>query len=240
MTTTAQPALRPTLRATVAAHLLPGLLLLAVWAVGGPLLETAGAPPVLGLLLAVPIVLLPCALLGASLARDAAEPGTPLLRFAGLHRLTARDLLTRVLPLGLASAVLPGAAAPLEPWSRGLLADRLPEWWDLGLPAGAGPLPVAVWIVCAVLLGPAVEELWFRGVLQPRLPGGRSARVVTGAVLFTVYHLWQPWAWPTVVLTALPLAVLRETRAGTTGAVLAHVAVNALVLPLVLSGWLHR
>jgi membrane protease YdiL (CAAX protease family) len=51
------------------------------------------------------------------------------------------------------------------------------------------------------LLAPWVEELFFRGLLLPRMRGvcGRADFVVNGAI-FTAYHLHQPWSMPATLL----------------------------------------
>ena len=55
-----------------------------------------------------------------------------------------------------------------------------------------------------VFLSPVVEELFFRGLLLPRMRKacGRLDWVVNGTI-FTAYHLHEPWVMPTTLLTAL-------------------------------------
>jgi membrane protease YdiL (CAAX protease family) len=55
-----------------------------------------------------------------------------------------------------------------------------------------------------VLLSPIVEELFFRGLLLPRMRKvcGRFDWVVNGTI-FTAYHLHEPWAMPTTLLTGI-------------------------------------
>ena len=52
-------------------------------------------------------------------------------------------------------------------------------------------------LVLVVLLSPIVEELFFRGLLLPRMRGvfGRRDWVANG-VLFAVHHMQQPWSIP--------------------------------------------
>jgi CAAX protease family protein len=63
------------------------------------------------------------------------------------------------------------------------------------------------WFALAVLvalLAPIVEELFFRGLLLPRMRAvfGRGDWVVNGA-MFTAYHLHEPWVMPTTLLTGV-------------------------------------
>ena len=57
-------------------------------------------------------------------------------------------------------------------------------------------------MVC--LLAPIAEELFFRGLLLPRMRAvfGRGDWVANGAI-FTAYHLHEPWVMPTTLLTGV-------------------------------------
>jgi CAAX protease family protein len=59
-------------------------------------------------------------------------------------------------------------------------------------------------VVLVALLAPIVEELFFRGLLLPRMRAvfGRGDWVVNGA-MFTAYHLHEPWVMPTTLLTGI-------------------------------------
>jgi membrane protease YdiL (CAAX protease family) len=54
------------------------------------------------------------------------------------------------------------------------------------------------------LLAPVAEELFFRGLLLPRMRAvfGRGDWVANGA-MFTAYHLHEPWVMPTTLLTGV-------------------------------------
>lgn len=56
-------------------------------------------------------------------------------------------------------------------------------------------------VVMVALLAPLVEELFFRGLLLPRMRAvcGRADWVANGAI-FTAYHLHQPWSMPATLL----------------------------------------
>jgi membrane protease YdiL (CAAX protease family) len=58
--------------------------------------------------------------------------------------------------------------------------------------------------VLIVFLAPVVEELFFRGLLLPRMQKvcGRFDWIVNGTI-FTAYHLHEPWVMPTTVLTGI-------------------------------------
>ncbi|MFB9375439.1 lysostaphin resistance A-like protein [Kineococcus gynurae] len=245
---------RPTtgLSVVLGHHLVAGLAVLLPWLLLLTALPRAGGPPVAFLLLVVGLVLPVVA--------------TLLLR----HRLRVEGLLTRRGPtptdrarirarlglvrpargqglrLGLtallAGMVLPVVGLPVEDVLRRL--GWFSAWPSAGVPATGGTEHRAsllvLWVLVAVLLGPVVEEVLFRGLLQPLLPGGLWGRVVGGSALFAAYHLWQPAAWVTVWAATLPLAWLRERTGSTWPSVGVHVTVNALALGLLLVGGLDR
>jgi membrane protease YdiL (CAAX protease family) len=142
--------------------------------------------------------------------------------------------------------VLPGAGVAIEPWLSTTLLGWLPGWYGAGLDGLATwSTPVQVvtlvlWFVLAVVLGPVAEELYFRGRLLPRLPGGDAVAAMAGAGLFGVYHFWQPQAVVTVVLFALPLTVVVRRRGDVTLSVLVHCGVNLLAFAALLAGVLQR
>jgi uncharacterized protein len=87
------------------------------------------------------------------------------------------------------------------------------------------------------------EELLFRGVLLPRMAGvfGKGDWLMNG-ILYGLYHLHQPWGWPSYVLDwslffALPSRFFRSTWFG----IVAHsgqtVYFTVLILGLVLRWW---
>ncbi|WP_102125266.1 CPBP family intramembrane glutamic endopeptidase [Deinococcus planocerae] len=220
---TDRPA-RTRLSTTVLLHLLPGWVAGAIYLPLGAALHRAGLPPVWGLLLVTVAVLLPLEL--ALLWRAGALPS--LRR----PRADARLLGAAGLTL-LASAVLPGLAVPLEGVTRPLL-PLLPGWvldpaqGLAALPESLRALTLAAWLVVFGFAGPTVEEAYFRGWLLGRLsPLGRAAAPVN-ALLFALYHLWQPQHVLRVALTALPLAVARLRTGRLLPGVIAHVTVNVV------------
>lgn len=208
----------PRLSTTLLLHLLPGAVYLPL----GAALHRAGLPPVWGLLLVTVTVLLPLEL--ALLRRAGAWPGwrRPDARLLGAAGLTL-----------LASALLPGLATLAQGVTRPLL-PLLPGWMldpaqGLGdLPAGLRTLTLGAWLVVFGFAGPLVEEAYFRGWLLGHLAPLGWAAAPVNAVLFALYHLWQPQHVLRVALTALPLAVARRRTGRLLPGVVAHVGVNVV------------
>ncbi len=231
-------------RTAVLLHLAPGAALLA-FAVGtGPLWRAAGLPPVWGLLVGTLVVVVPVELglvLRAVRRRGERLPAAAL----GLRPLRRADLVPLLLTAA-ACLLAPAAVVWLEPALRALTAGWLPDGFTAGTTGLADHSPavraatLALWVVSLVVVGPLVEEVYFRGWLLPRLPGGAVRAATTGAALFAVYHLWQPHAWLTILVFALPLALLARTRGAVTSCALVHGAVNLLAFAALLGGVLQR
>jgi uncharacterized protein len=99
------------------------------------------------------------------------------------------------------------------------------------------------WFALAVLvsfLAPWVEELFFRGLLLPRMRSvfGKGDWVANGAI-FTVYHLHQPWSMPATLLDATftqayPAKRFRSIWIGVVSHTLPSFVMIGVLLPLVL------
>ncbi len=75
---------------------------------------------------------------------------------------------------------------------------------------------------------PIVEEMYFRGYLLPRLGGlGRWAPLVNVA-LFSLYHFWLPWEFPTRIVTLLPIVYAVQWKHNIYISMLAHVLLNTV------------
>ncbi len=220
---------------SVALHLVPGILTAAVFYALAPALTSAGYPTMAAAVLAVGLVLL------------SAELGW-LLREA--RRRTGSSAIT---------AVMPFRPGPFT-WRKVLLVVGLFTWavgvsllgiggiikasfftwmpgWALdplsvgGEPGSTVNIVTAVGhVVFLVILGPLVEELYFRGYLLPRIGRFGAWAVVINVSLFGVYHLWKPWDAINLIIILAPMVYavwrLKDVRIGIT----VHIALNTLAL----------
>ena len=98
------------------------------------------------------------------------------------------------------------------------------NWWGFAL------------VVANALLAPIVEEIVFRGFMLPRSRNafGRGD-VITNGVLFTLYHLHQPWSMPAVLLDGTLTAAYPTKRYRSTWiALVAHTAPSVVIIAAVL------
>jgi len=63
---------------------------------------------------------------------------------------------------------------------------------------------VIIALVFNGIVGPIVEELYFRGYLLPRISRLRVWVPTLSSLLFSVYHFFTPWQNPARLLVLLP------------------------------------
>jgi membrane protease YdiL (CAAX protease family) len=113
----------------------------------------------------------------------------------------------------------------LLPTPAGVLEERLARL------EGAGLVDRAVLLAVVCVLSPGAEELFFRGALHERLARayGFLHAAWTTAVLFTFSH-FEPRLWPSLLIVALSLALLRHRSGSILPGYLLHAAFNATTL----------
>ncbi|MFD9964438.1 CPBP family intramembrane glutamic endopeptidase [Amycolatopsis sp. NPDC058986] len=206
---------RHSLPLSITLHLLPGVLIVAVYLlIARPLTKSIGYPPFLGWAIAMLLALAPFEL-GLLLWLGRRRNGRFSLRGV-VHYLdkplSRGKLVALVIPLIVWFLVVSFALMPMDSFFYDLLFRWLPfEGAGGGLTDGLAGYPHSVMVValavCIPLTGlafPVIEELYFRGFLMSRLSRlGRWAPVLS-TVLFSLYHLWSPWVFLSRVVFFFP------------------------------------
>lgn len=218
-------------------HLAPGALIFIVYIAGAAILRTSLPPVALlaALSLAIVLALVPFELggllfLGWRRNRRLSLSGVVLYR----EPVRVRDGLV-VIPLLLVWAVVCYAviSPPVEAFLRGTLFAWWPDWLIpsavdssafaadpiLGLIALAS-LPIQA------VIGPVVEELYFRGYLLPRLAHLKAWAPLINTVLFSLYHFFTPWQNPARILALLPVIYLVQRRRSMYLGIVFHIVLN--------------
>ncbi len=111
-----------------------------------------------------------------------------------------------------------------------ILTDRIHDYFD-------GNLVGFALLVAVTFLSPIVEELFFRGLLLPRMRSafGRGDIFVNG-LLFALYHLHQPWSMPAALIDgtlnqAYPTRRFQSTWMG----LITHTSLSFLIVATVAS-----
>jgi membrane protease YdiL (CAAX protease family) len=225
---------------SIALHLLPGVLLAALFYLTGPLALTAGYPAIAAGIVCGAVVLVGGEL-GWLLHEGHRRTGSWSVAGALPFRPGSFTWRKALLTLGLFAGAF--AASIVLGSISGSFKDEfftwLPEWALNPLPAsfldtGTQTAHVATalgYLVFLVILGPLAEELYFRGYLLPRISRFGAWAPLMNASLFALYHLWKPWDVLTVLAVLGPATYavwkLKDIRIS----IAVHVAINA-------TGWL--
>ncbi|WP_206792864.1 CPBP family intramembrane glutamic endopeptidase [Amycolatopsis sp. MtRt-6] len=196
---------RHSLPLSIALHLVPGALIVAVYLLfAEPFVLAIGAPVFLGWAIALSLVLGP--LMAGLYWLGHKRNGRFSLR--GVLHYTDRPLprgklVAMAIPMFLWMMVLSTALIPLDSFVFDHFFTWLP-FADAGgsattyLQGNGRSAMLTTLVICLPLTGislPLIEEFYFRGFLMPRLAHlGRGAPVLS-TVLFSLYHFWAPWTF---------------------------------------------
>jgi hypothetical protein len=135
-----------------------------------------------------------------------------------------------VLWAGLVFVVL--GSALVDPIKEALFA-WVPEWYNLGhylvSQEYSRSVRVVTWalgIVFAVVVGPTIEELYFRSYLLPRMPALKGWAPLVGIILFAFYHFWSPWLLLVRMIAMLPMVYAVWWKRNIWIGIIAHCLVN--------------
>ena len=95
-------------------------------------------------------------------------------------------------------------------------------------------------VVVNAIVGPIVEEVYFRGYLLPRISRFGAWAPLINTVLFSVYHFWTPWQNVGRLIGFLPIVYTawwkRSIYVSMGAHVLGNVSTMIMLLPVLLGG----
>ncbi len=195
-------------------HLVPGALTALAYVILGGLFHRNGLPSILGFYTASIVVLFPIEI-GLPVFLEKRKTGYVQLEEIFLFREKTPAWQMVLLIIGSllwAGLVFVVAGSALVDPIREALFSWIPEWLDLGYylisSEYSQPVKIITWglgILFAVILGPTIEEFYFRSYLLPRMPSLKWWSPLVGIVLFTLYHFWSPWVFLVRVIAMLPM-----------------------------------
>lgn len=188
-------------------HLLPGLPVLLIATVLSNPYWGLGLPFILSIYLAIAFGLIPAELLILLfIARRNDRKIREILFYT--EKTSFFSTVLWVLPLyailGLAFSVIPEIEKPL--WT---MFNWVPDWFRIDVD-GIKHQPSLVWLTIILaftfngLLGPIVEEIYFRGFLLPRMSKLGKLAPLINVILFSLYHFFTPWENITRIIGTLP------------------------------------
>ena len=101
-------------------------------------------------------------------------------------------------------------------------------------------MTLAAYFVLNGVVGPVVEELYFRGYLLPRMERlGRWAPLINVS-LFSLYHFWSPWQVMARILGLGPMVYAVRWKRNVYLGMVVHCALNSLGVLLVAAVVMRR
>lgn len=199
---------------SIALHLVPGALIVAVYAlIAAPFIRAIDAPIFAAWAIALAVVLFPIqfGLLWLGRKRTGRYSLRGVLHY--LDKPFSRGKITAIgIGLMVYMTVVSFSLVPLDT----LVYDAAFTWIQY---EGAGPSAttyldgysqqslIITLLICLPFTGftlPLIEEYYFRGFLLPRLPQLGKWAPLFNTVLFSVYHFWAPWTVLSKIVFLLP------------------------------------
>jgi membrane protease YdiL (CAAX protease family) len=218
-------------------HLLPGGLATVVFVITVPLVMAMGYPSITALY--IPMILTVILFeLGYLLVQGQKGNGTLSRKGIVDYREPVPGWYFLVFPIVIVvwGVVVTALVSPIDNLILTKVFAWLPDWYALRnlleIPNSFPRETLFITAFFAVLLngivGPVVEELYFRGHLLPRLSGfGRWAPLVN-VVLFSLYHFWSPWMFLSRVVLLIPMVYLVWWKRNIYIGLIAHCLLNLI------------
>ena len=210
-------------------HLFPGILMGIFYFLIRQPVQKFGYPSTFALILAIVFVLVPVEL-GYLLFKGKQATGRYTLDGLISYR-TPIPWWQSILWILIVLVLVGGIFTVLKPVDN-ILIEKLFFWiptFDSGLDGNYSKtaliITYCIFIIFGVIVGPAVEELYFRGYLLPRIPVKHSE--LFHSFLFAVYHLWTPWMFITRTIGMIPLIIAVKKKNIYVG-IIAHILLNSL------------
>jgi len=213
-------------------HLYPGVIIAVCFALLTPLFLKYQLPPQFSILLIIAIVAVPLLLLHINRAKKE-EQKDKLTQINGYNnKLTTSRLILCIAGLVMFMFFIWGITQPLNKIITEKLFTWLPAWYTVQDFTGYSKKIIVVTLIFNLvingILAPIVEEYYFRGYLLPRMAAWGKWSFVVNAILFSLYHFWQPHVYLTLLIALLPLSWLvwktRDLRVG----IYTHCALNII------------
>lgn len=213
-------------------HLLPGVVTGTLSIALLPAVVAAGYPPHIALVLSIALAMIPVQL-GILLFLGYKRNGHLSLEGVVLYRkpIHLQQYLIYVPLVFMASLAVIGIGSVA--WDNEL-RKTLFAWmtsfdWNLSVGYSRPMLVVSYFLTMLfVTLGEsAVEELYFRGFLLPRMRYAVRGVTLVHSFLFAVYHVWQPWRLISIAFGMLPIVFAVQRTRNIYVGMIAHMLLNS-------------
>lgn len=231
---------RHSLLLSVALHLVPGVLILLTYLiVGEPVVKALGYPIYLAWVFSMCFSLAPIELgllfyLGWKKNGKLSLRGVVHYMDKPVKKLPLIELVT-VLIIGLYAASI--ILTPVDNFVYKHLFSWIPfasaaggsGGYLSGYPRSTVIVTLAVCVVFQGIILPAIEEIYFRGYLLPRLSYLGKLAPILNMILFSLYHLWTPWQFVSRIGFFLPTVWVMWRKKDLRISILVHCLSNTLL-----------
>ncbi len=237
VTTVSQSIHQHTLGKSFLLHILPGILVTAVFVGLKPLADSAGYPPLLVFLLTVLLVDIPF-MLGVMLVEGRRLTGRLSLDGVVVYRERTPWKTFALVFVGafVLLYLLITVTTPINTWIAGNLFSWAPDWLFLddasqyeGYTKNILVIVFTLQLLITGIILPWVEELYFRGYLLPRMSRYKAWAPLIGGFFFGLYHIWQLFGFLGVFLLGTGLAYIAWWKKDIRLNISLHVFANALM-----------
>lgn len=233
---------------TVLLSLLPGLLVLVFFVIIGPYSSNLGIPSLLVILIAIPLIIVPFEL-GYLIYQGKRINGRLSLRNVVLFREKTplwQYIILIIFLLLWTTYVFRFVSFKVDTYFISNFFYRLPNWFYISkslqnISQYSKTVLIVTWVFGFVfngVIGPIVEELYFRGYLLPRLRQTKRWAPVINVILFSFYHFFTPWQNVTRIIVLLPMVYVVWWKRNIYIGIITHCMLNMVgmlgILPLIL------
>ncbi len=186
-------------------HLFPGILITAIYIFITPFVQKQGFPSMIGLMIAFLLVIIPFEFGFVLLQAKNHEKGW-LSSILMAQNISAKKLLLVVLAGILIILIIALSSSFLDQWVKKSFFNWLPNWYLYDTEFTKGYTKKTLMITAFLrllvdgLIIPYTEEIYFRGYLLPKIKGNNFSIPMIATLLFALYHFWQPWNYPSLLL----------------------------------------
>ena len=211
-------------------HLYPGVLITLFFILVTPYFINNGLPPQLSMLVAIIMVVVPIIYFHLYKAKQKEELDRIKDLFSHTQKLANRKIILYTLGLIVFAFLVYGLMQPLNEVISDKFLFWLPDWYQVrdftGYSRNIILLTLVLNLVLNGILAPVAEELYFRGYLLPRMETWGKLAPIANAVLFSLYHFWQPQIYLTLIIALVPLSYLTWKTKSLKLAIYAHCGLN--------------
>ncbi len=211
-------------------HLYPGILITIGFVLLTPRMVDWGYPPQLSMLVCIMAIAVPALLIHLIRAKKV-ENKSEIKELNGYKKkLPPGKLILYSIGLLVFAFLMWGLFQPIDQFLTKYVFFWLPDWYTVQNFEGYAKDIIQITLIANLILNgivaPIIEEFYFRGYLLPRMEVWGKGAFVVNAVLFSLYHLWQPYIYLTLIAALLPMTYLVWKTKDLRLAILTHCLLN--------------